>query len=102
MTKIIGVRFREVGKIYYFSPGTLDIKVGDKVIVETSRGLEYGNVVLGVREVSDESISSPLKNVIRMASDEDSKNVSENREKEKEALIAFMKTLSDKDFIEKK
>ena len=86
MTKIIGVRFREVGKIYYFSPGTLDIKVGDKVIVETSRGLEYGNVVLGVREVSDESISSPLKNVIRMASDEDSKNVSENREKEKEAF----------------
>lgn len=86
MTKIIGVRFREVGKIYYFLPGTLDIKVGDKVIVETSRGLEYGNVVLGVREVSDESISSPLKNVIRMASDEDSKNVSENREKEKEAF----------------
>lgn len=86
MTKIIGVRFREVGKIYYFSPGTLDIKVGDKVIVETSRGLEYGNVVLGVREVSDESISSPLKNVIRMASDEDSKNVSENREREKEAF----------------
>ena len=86
MTKIIGVRFREVGKIYYFSPGTLDIKVGDKVIVETSRGLEYGNVVLGVREVSDESISSPLKNVIRMASDEDSKNVLENREKEKEAF----------------
>ena len=86
MTKIIGVRFREVWKIYYFSPGTLDIKVGDKVIVETSRGLEYGNVVLGVREVSDESISSPLKNVIRMASDEDSKNVSENREKEKEAF----------------
>ena len=86
MTKIIGVRFREVGKIYYFSPGTLDIKVGDKVIVETSRGLEYGNVVLGGREVSDESISSPLKNVIRMASDEDSKNVSENREKEKEAF----------------
>ncbi len=86
MTKIIGVRFREVGKIYYFAPGELDIKVGDKVIVETSRGLEYGNVVLGSREVSDESISSPLKSVIRMANAEDRKLVDENRRREGEAF----------------
>lgn len=86
MTNIIGVRFREVGKIYYFSPGTLDIKVGDKVIVETSRGLEYGNVVFGVRSVSDDSISSPLKSVIRMANEEDAINVQKNRKRELEAF----------------
>lgn len=86
MTKIIGVRFREVGKIYYFSPKDLDIKVGDKVIVETSRGLEYGNVVLGNREVDEKSITLPLKDVVRLANIEDTKNVEINRKKELKAF----------------
>ncbi len=86
MTRIIGVRFREVGKIYYFSPGEFDIKVSDKVVVETSRGLEYGNVVLGSREVSEASITSPLKSVIRPATKEDRENVERNRAKEKDAF----------------
>ena len=71
MTKVIGVRFRTAGKIYYFSPGKLRIKRGQQVIVETARGVEFGNVVMGVREVPDEEISQPLKSVIRLATDED-------------------------------
>ena len=61
MTKVVGVRFRNVGKIYYFSPKGYDIKVGNHVIVETARGVEFGKVVLGVREVKDEDVVHPLK-----------------------------------------
>ncbi len=86
MVWIVGVRFKSVGKIYYFDPGDLDIKKGDGVIVETARGIEYGNVVLSKKEVSEESIVSPLKKVIRIATDEDKKTVAENKEKEKEAF----------------
>ena len=71
MIKVIGVRFRTAGKIYYFDPAGLDIKIGDNVIVETARGIEYGYVVLGNREVTDDKIIQPLKQVIRMATDED-------------------------------
>ena len=67
MTKVIGVRFRNVGKIYYFSPKDFDIKSGDHVIVETARGVEYGQVVLPPREVEDEKVIQPLKEVIRIA-----------------------------------
>ena len=66
MIKVIGVRFRSAGKIYYFSPGKLEIKSGDHVIVETSRGVEYGHVVLGNREVEESKVVQPLKSVIRM------------------------------------
>ena len=86
MVWIVGVRFKSVGKIYYFDPGDLDIKKGDGVIVETARGIEFGNVVLSKKEVSEESIVSPLKKVIRIATDEDKKTVAENKEKEKEAF----------------
>lgn len=85
MAKIIGVRFRKTGKIYYFSPGDLEIEKGQHVIVETVRGVEYGAVVLGMREVSDEEIMQPLKTVIRIATDEDDNIEQENREKEKNA-----------------
>ncbi len=86
MTKVIGVRFREAGKVYYFAPGDLDIKREQHVIVETARGLEYGTVVLGVSEVEDDKVVQPLKSVIRMATPEDDKKEEENRRKEIEAI----------------
>ncbi|MBR1758206.1 MAG: stage 0 sporulation family protein [Lachnospiraceae bacterium] len=86
MVKIIGVRFRKAGKIYYFDPLEFEIKAGDKVIVETARGVEFGHVVVGAREVSEESIVHPLKPVIRMATEEDRAIDAENRTKEKEAF----------------
>ena len=85
MTKVIGVRFRQAGKVYYFSPGKFDVKKGDKVIVETARGVEFGNVVVGIKELPDEEITQPLKSVLRIASEEDKKAEEKNREKEKEA-----------------
>ncbi len=85
MIKVIGVRFRNVGKIYYFSPGERDIKVGDKVIVETSRGTEYGHVVLGGRDIDEKKVVQPLKTVIRMATEEDDTKEAANRKKEKDA-----------------
>ena len=86
MTKVIGVRFRTAGKIYYFSPGKFDIKQGDHVIVETARGVEYGKVVIGTRKVKDEEVVQPLKSVIRIATEQDQKTEEKNREKEKEAF----------------
>ena len=86
MTKVIGVRFRKAGKIYFFSPGKLEIKRGDQVIVETARGVEFGNVVSGPKEVEDDDITQPLKSVIRVATDEDRKAEEKNRKKEKEAF----------------
>ena len=65
MVKVIGVRFRNVGKIYYFDPTGFELEVGDKVIVETARGLELGTVLLSEREVDEESIVSPLKGIER-------------------------------------
>ena len=86
MTKVIGVRFRTAGKIYFFSPGKLDIKTGDKVIVETARGVEFGSVVTGPKEVEDDKITQPLKSVIRLATEDDKKKEEKNKEKEKEAF----------------
>ena len=86
MTKVIGVRFRQAGKIYFFSPGKLEIKPQDRVIVETARGVEFGKVVTGPKEVEDDKITQPLKSVIRIANEEDYKKEEKNREKEKEAF----------------
>lgn len=86
MTKVIGVRFKKAGKVYYFDPGNLDIKEGEHVIVETVRGIEYGEVVVVGKTVPDEEIVPPLKKVIRIASEEDKKQVEENREKAGEAF----------------
>ena len=86
MTKVIGVRFRRAGKVYFFSPGKLEIHHGDNVIVETARGVEFGNVVTGPREVEEERISQPLKSVIRIANKDDYRREEKNREKEKEAF----------------
>ena len=86
MVKVIGVRFRHAGKIYYFSPGKLKVKTGDYVIVETARGLEYGYVVIGNKEVDDSKVVQPLKPVLRMATEQDTRQAEENKEKEKEAF----------------
>ena len=86
MIKVIGVRFRTAGKVYFFAPGELEIKAGDKVIVETARGVEFGSVVSGVKEVEDGKINQPLKPVIRVATPEDVRKEAKNREKEKEAF----------------
>lgn len=86
MTKVIGVRFRNAGKIYYFDPAGADIKAGQYVIVETARGIEFGYVVLGTREVEAEKVIQPLKSVIRMATAEDEETERKNHDKEKEAF----------------
>ena len=86
MIKIIGVRFRNAGKIYYFDPKKLPIKKGDHVIVETARGIEYGSVVADAREVTDDQVVQPLKPVIRIANADDNARAERNKEKEKEAF----------------
>ena len=86
MVKVIGVRFRNAGKIYYFAPGKYEIKSGQHVIVETARGIEYGYVVLGTREVEDGKVIQPLKSVIRMATKEDEAVEEANKKKEKDAF----------------
>ena len=86
MTKVIGVRFRTAGKIYYFSPGKYQIKKGDHVIVETARGVEYGTVVGNPKEVPDEEIVQPLKMVLRVATKKDAEQEAANKLKEKEAF----------------
>lgn len=86
MVKIVGVRFRDAGKVYYFDPKGYKIKAGDHVIVETARGVEYGSVVGGVRNVPDDTIVQPLKAVIRVATPEDDVRAQRNRDKEKDAL----------------
>lgn len=86
MANVIGVRFRNAGKIYYFDPAGFDIQQGDNVIVETARGVEYGKVVLGLRDIDDDKIIQPLKPVIRQATPEDDEVERKNKEKEKEAF----------------
>lgn len=86
MTKVVGVRFKKAGKIYYFDPAEHEIAVGDPVIVETARGLECGSVVIGPRDVPEEQIVAPLKKVIRRATERDLEQVQLNKLKGKEAL----------------
>ena len=83
MPMVIGVRFKNAGKLYYFNPGSLWPTAGDSVIIETARGVEYAQCVMGVHEISEENISSPLKNVIRVASEEDAEKHRANLENEK-------------------
>ena len=89
MTKVIGVRFRQAGKIYFFAPGKYHIEEGEHVIVETARGVEYGHVVLSEREVEDDKVIQPLKAVIRPATVEDDEREAKNREKD---LASVFKT----------
>ena len=84
--KVIGVRFRKAGKVYFFDPLDLDINQGTNVIVETARGVEYGYVVMGVRDIEEEKIVQPLKPVLRIATEEDDDIQRQNREKEQAAF----------------
>ncbi len=86
MVRVVGVRFRPAGKVYFFAPGKYEINAGDKVIVETARGVEFGSVVTGGKEVPDGKGTQPLKPVIRMATKDDIRKEAKNREKEKEAF----------------
>lgn len=86
MTEVIGIRFKQVGKVYYFDPAGVQLKAGDYVVVETARGTECGEIVLPNRMVEDESIVAPLKKMLRVATAEDVRIVQQNREREQEAL----------------
>ena len=86
MKKVIGVRFRTAGKIYFFDPGKLSVKRNDHVIVETARGIEYGTVVGNPREVDDDKVVQPLKPVLRIATERDDEQEAGNKLKEKEAF----------------
>ena len=86
MAAIVGVRFKNAGKLYYFDPGRLWPVAGDFVIVETARGLEYGQVITGVRQVDDDLIASPLKQVIRVATPQDARHAADNEAFEKDAF----------------
>lgn len=86
MEKVVGVKFKKAGKMYYFSPGDYDVKVDDNVIVETARGLEFGTVIMGCKQVPEGEIVSPLKSIIRIADEKDKKKHSDNLGKKEEAL----------------
>ena len=85
MVTVVGVRFRKAGKIYYFNPGDLQMAAGDGCIVETARGEEFGSVVIGAREVPEEKVVHPLKQVNRSATSEDYQREEENKRRAQEA-----------------
>ena len=93
MIKVIGVRFRKAGKVYFFDPVGLEINTGDCVIVETARGIEYGKVVIGCKEVEEDKVIQPLKTVIRVATEEDHEIERKNKEKEKEAFAICLEKI---------
>lgn len=86
MVKVIGIRFRTAGKIYYFNPADIELKRGEHVIVETARGVEYGTVVMPPTDMEDSEVNQPLKQVMRKATKEDDEKEKKNRDKEKEAF----------------
>ena len=87
MVKVVGVKFKETGKSYYFAPGGFNPPMGENVIVETARGLELGTVSITLKEIAEDEIVSPLKEIVRIATKEDLKQLEKNREKEKEAFV---------------
>ena len=95
MTEIIGVRFKDVGKVYYFSPSGKKLNAGDKVIVETARGIECGEVVIPNRKINDENVVQPLKSIIRPASKDDLQAIKSNAEKETEIMRTFIKKIEE-------
>ncbi len=95
MTEIIGIRFKEVGKVYYFSPAGKKLQMGDKVIVETSRGVECGEVVIPNREVDNKQIVQPLKPIMRKASSEDFRRLKDNEAREGEIMKTFVKKIAE-------
>ena len=96
MPKIIGVRFRNTGKVYYFDPGDFTIHYHDHVVVETARGVEYGTVVITPTDMPEGKIAGPLKKVIRMATKEDDERDEANREREKEAYHVCKQRIAER------
>ncbi|MBQ3077616.1 MAG: stage 0 sporulation family protein [Clostridia bacterium] len=94
MTTVCGVRFKEVGKVYYFDPGALELSAGDRVVVETSRGTEMGEVLLGNCEVEDGEVVQPLKRVLRVADADDLAQAADNREREKAAYDVCLQKIA--------
>lgn len=86
MVKVTGVRFKSAGKVYFFDPGELDIKLNDHVIVETARGLEFGTITMEITEIKEEDVVQPLKKIVRLATEEDVKRHTENEKKKAKAL----------------
>lgn len=95
MAEVIGVRFKKVGKVYYFDPCGTQVSIGENVIVETARGIEYGETVIANREIDDDEIVKPLKKLIRVATEEDAKVVDENVKRAKEAFIVCEKKIAE-------
>ena len=86
MKEIVGIRFKKVGKIYYFSPNGINFNIGDYAVVETARGIECGEIAIANRDVDDNAVNVPLKSIIRKADEEDLKNMEKNKLREKEAF----------------
>ncbi len=95
MKNIVGVRFKKLGKIYFFNPKNIKVKKGDKVIVETAQGEEYGEVMIPNRNVEDDKIVEPLKRVIRIANYKDHKHFEDCKKKEKEAFNVCLKKIKE-------
>ena len=93
MIKVIGVRFKKAGKIYYFDPAGLDIEKGNFVVVETARGIEFGECVIGLKEINENDVIAPLKSVLRVATDSDIEKHNQNKEKEKDAFSICLKKI---------
>ena len=101
MIEVIGVRFKKAGKIYYFGPNGIEIKKGQNVIVETARGIEFGECVIGIRKISEEDIVAPLKSVLRLATEEDINKHKENKAKETEAFEICLKKIEEHNLVMK-
>ena len=95
MAEVIGVRFKDAGKMYYFDPSSLKVEKGKMVVVETARGLECGTVCIANTDVPENQIIKPLRKTIRIATDEDIKRAAENRRKEKEAFDVCVKKIAE-------
>ena len=95
MIKVVGVRFKKAGKIYYFDPADMDIVQNNYVVVETARGIEFGECVIGIKEINEDEIVAPLKSVLRIATEEDINRHFENKDKEKDAFEICLKKIQE-------
>lgn len=101
MIRVVGVRFKKAGKIYYFDPADMDIKKDTYVVVETARGIEFGECVIGIKEISEDDIVAPLKSVLRIATEEDITKHFKNKDKEKDAFEICLKKIQEHGLIMK-
>lgn len=95
MIKVVGIRFKKAGKIYYFDPADMNIQKDTYVVVETARGIEFGECVIGIKEISEDDIVAPLKSVLRIATEEDITKHFKNKDKEKDAFEICLKKIQE-------